>query len=151
MLWNKLGATLANSNRSEEAVEAYRKALELLPGFTRSRYNLGVSCINLKAYKYVKTRTMQREGRRGIVNFPKVTKCDQMLYFLCREAVEHFLTALNLQRQAKGPSGLPKQSQMSDGIWSTLRLAVSLMGRVDLHPAVLNKDLDLLLNDFGMD
>lgn len=74
-----------------------------------------------------------------------------MLYFLCREAVEHFLTALNLQRQAKGPSGLPKQSQMSDGIWSTLRLAVSLMGRVDLHPAVLNKDLDLLLNDFGMD
>ena len=51
MLWNKLGATLANSNKSGEAVEAYRKALEYLPGFTRSRYNLGVSCINLGAYK----------------------------------------------------------------------------------------------------
>ena len=51
MLWNKLGATLANSSRSEEAVSAYRKALELMPGFTRSRYNLGVSCINLGAYK----------------------------------------------------------------------------------------------------
>lgn len=54
MLWNKLGATLANSSMSEKAVEAYRKALELLPGFTRSRYNLGVSCINLGAYKLVR-------------------------------------------------------------------------------------------------
>ena len=36
-----------------QAVHAYRHALERLPGFTRSRYNLGISCINLKAYKWV--------------------------------------------------------------------------------------------------
>ncbi|KAI5955379.1 PEX5 [Candida jiufengensis] len=51
ILWNRLGASLANSNRSEEAVEAYFKALQLKPTFVRARYNLGVSCINIGCYK----------------------------------------------------------------------------------------------------
>ncbi|CAN3372477.1 hypothetical protein DIURU_005026 [Diutina rugosa] len=51
ILWNRLGASLANSNRSEEAVDAYFKALELKPAFVRARYNLGVSCINIGCYK----------------------------------------------------------------------------------------------------
>lgn len=51
LLWNRLGASLANLNRSEEAVDAYFKALELKPTFVRARYNLGVSCINIGCYK----------------------------------------------------------------------------------------------------
>jgi len=51
VLWNRLGATLANSGRSEQAIEAYHRALELNPGFVRARYNLGISCISLDAYK----------------------------------------------------------------------------------------------------
>lgn len=51
VLWNRLGASLANSSRSEEAVNAYFKALELKPSFVRARYNLGVSCINIGCYK----------------------------------------------------------------------------------------------------
>ncbi|CAK7893145.1 peroxisomal targeting signal receptor [[Candida] anglica] len=51
VLWNRLGASLANSSRSEEAVDAYFKALELKPTFVRARYNLGVSCINIGCYK----------------------------------------------------------------------------------------------------
>ncbi|XP_077432507.1 peroxisomal biogenesis factor 5 isoform X3 [Vanacampus margaritifer] len=123
LLWNKLGATLANGSRSEEAVAAYRRALELQPGFIRSRYNLGISCVNLGAH---------------------------------REAVEHFLEALSLQRQAAagvearaapGPGG-NAATVMSDNIWSTLRMALSMMGESSLYSAADRRDLDTLLAHF---
>uniref|UniRef100_W5LZI1 Peroxisomal biosis factor 5 like n=1 Tax=Lepisosteus oculatus TaxID=7918 RepID=W5LZI1_LEPOC len=68
LLWNRLGATLANGDRSEEAVEAYTKALELQPGFIRSRYNLGISCINLGAHReaasnFLTALSLQRKSR----------------------------------------------------------------------------------------
>ncbi|KAM9487888.1 peroxisomal biogenesis factor 5 isoform 1-T2 [Clarias gariepinus] len=121
LLWNKLGATLANGNRSEEAVAAYRRALELQPGFVRSRYNLGISCVNLGAH---------------------------------REAVEHFLEALSLQRQAAGVEGGASRAPgsattiMSDNIWSTLRMALSMMGESSLYTAADRRDLDTLLAHF---
>ena len=71
--------------------------------------------------------------------------------FPYREGVEHFLTALHLQKKANTSSITLKPSQMSDGIWSTLRLAISLMGKPELQPAVHNKDLDTLLKHFGME
>lgn len=52
-MWNRLGATLANGNRSEEAVDAYHNALHLFPGFIRARYNLGITCVNLGAHRYL--------------------------------------------------------------------------------------------------
>lgn len=51
LMWNRLGASLANSNRSEEAIQAYYKALQLKPSFVRARYNLAVSSINIGCYK----------------------------------------------------------------------------------------------------
>ncbi|XP_071529417.1 peroxisomal targeting signal 1 receptor-like [Panulirus ornatus] len=67
-LWNKLGATLANSERSEEAIDAYRNALEIAPGFIRCRYNLGISCISLGAHReamehFLEALNMQAAGR----------------------------------------------------------------------------------------
>ncbi|XP_035526185.1 PEX5-related protein-like [Morone saxatilis] len=69
LLWNRLGATLANGDRSEEAVEAYTRALELQPGFIRSRYNLGISCINLGAHReavsnFLTALNQQRRSQR---------------------------------------------------------------------------------------
>lgn len=49
-LWNRLGATLANGQKPEQALEAYRKTLKLSPGFIRARYNLGITCVHLKMY-----------------------------------------------------------------------------------------------------
>lgn len=117
--WNRLGASLANGNRAVDAVDAYQRALQIQPGFIRARYNVGIICINLKAYK---------------------------------EAAEHFLTALNHQATSMARSGLSKTNpgnQMSDTIWSTLRMAISLMGRLDLQPSLDNRDLQKLNEEFA--
>ncbi|XP_063986164.1 peroxisomal targeting signal 1 receptor [Diachasmimorpha longicaudata] len=115
-LWNRLGATLANGQRSEEAVDAYSRALELSPGFIRARYNLGISCINLGAYK---------------------------------EAAEHLLTALNQQAAGRGVQGENNAPHaMSETIWSTLRLVVSLMHKYHLTEAVEKWNLAKLNEEF---
>ena len=65
-----------------------------------------------------------------------------------REAIEHFLTALNMQQQADAPPGTT--STMSESIWSTLRLAVSMHGRPDLLHLIEGRDLSELMREFGM-
>ncbi|KAJ3396344.1 hypothetical protein HDU92_003403 [Lobulomyces angularis] len=50
LLWNKLGATLANSKNSVRSLDAYFNALSINPEFIRARYNLAISCISLQQY-----------------------------------------------------------------------------------------------------
>jgi len=50
LLWNKLGATLANSNHSEQAIPAYIEALKIKPTYVRARANLGISYLATKVY-----------------------------------------------------------------------------------------------------
>ncbi|KAI5755595.1 hypothetical protein M8J77_018227 [Diaphorina citri] len=119
-LWNRLGASLANGNRPEEAVEAYHTALQLSPGFVRARYNLGITCVHLGANT---------------------------------QAVEHFLTALNQQAAAHDgltPHGLEPRAvkEMSDSIWYSLRVVLSVLNRSDLHHCVTNRDLATLNKEF---
>ncbi|XP_005177295.2 peroxisomal targeting signal 1 receptor [Musca domestica] len=119
-VWNRLGASLANGSRSVEAVEAYQRALELEPGFIRVRYNVGVCCLNLKAYK---------------------------------QACEHLLTALNMQANVAASrelaaGALGTGQQMSESIWSTLKMVISLMGRNDLQGHVTDRNLSALNEAF---
>ena len=44
LLWNRLGSCLSNGNKPEEALGAYREALQLRPTYTRAIYNVGVAC-----------------------------------------------------------------------------------------------------------
>lgn len=47
----QIGATLANSNSSEEAIPYYEKALAIRPTYTRGWLNLGISYANLNRYE----------------------------------------------------------------------------------------------------
>lgn len=51
LLWNKLGATLANSSRSDEALGCYFRALKIKPSYVRARANLGISFMALREYE----------------------------------------------------------------------------------------------------
>jgi peroxin-5 len=119
-LWNRLGASYANGNKPTEAVGAYQRALEIEPGFIRARYNVGVVCINLKSYK---------------------------------EAAEHLLLALNHQATSKQRAGINienVQNQMSDTLWSTLRMTISLMGKHHLQDFIDKRDLESLSKEFAV-
>lgn len=104
LLWNRLGATLANGGQPEEAIDAYRKALELRPTFTRAIYNLGVSCLNINCYKEAAEHllaALSLHRRSGEVKHPNVD-------------VKHPLL----------PDG-----DGSDNLWHTLRRAFLCMVR----------------------
>ncbi|KAJ6500063.1 hypothetical protein C8R47DRAFT_1110301 [Mycena vitilis] len=51
VLWNRLGSSLSNGSHPEEALGAYREALQLRPTYTRAIYNVGVACMNIGAHK----------------------------------------------------------------------------------------------------
>ena len=63
--------------------------------------------------------------------------------------MEHFLSAFKLQQDSRGPQQ-GEGSVMSDSIWNTLRMALTLMGRSDMHEACDKHDLDILLKEFPL-
>ena len=139
LLWNRLGATLANSGRSEEAIDAYEQALNINPNFVRARYNLGVSCINIGCYPEAAQhllgalsmhRIVEQEGReraREIIGGGTDGGVDE-------DRLENMLHIAQNQ---------------STNLYDTLRRVFSQMGRRDLADMVVSgMDVNVFRKEF---
>lgn len=120
LLWNRLGATLANSGRSEEAIDAYSRALALRPNFVRARYNLGVSCINIGCY------TEAAQHLLGALAMHKVVE---------REGKEKAREVVGDGVSESQLDNMIHQNQ-STNLYDTLRRVFGQMGRRDLSDIV---------------
>ncbi|KAG4423944.1 hypothetical protein IFR04_002939 [Cadophora malorum] len=143
LLWNRLGATLANSGRSEEAIAAYEKALTLRTNFVRARYNLGVSCINIGCYDEAASHLL------GALAMHKVVENEG------REKARDILNgAGGLGMDANGNVSEAELERMisqnqSTNLYDTLRRVFSQMGRRDLaERVVVGMDVEAFRGDF---
>lgn len=142
LLWNRLGATLANSGRSEEAIAAYEKALMLKPNFVRARYNLGVSCINIGCFEEAAQHLL------GALSMHRVLERDGL------ERVKEVI-GINWDRQkGVGQSDLEMERLMamnqSTNLIETLRRVFGSMGRKDLAERVeVGMDVDSFRDEFN--
>lgn len=125
LLWNRLGATLANGGKPEQAIEAYYKALELRPTFTRAIYNLSVSCLNLGAHHQAAEHLLSAlalQQRQELPDVPEGTPAAQPVL---------------------------AQAQESHSLWSTLRRIFLAMDRMDLAgKAHVGSDLNGFKGEF---
>lgn len=133
LLWNRLGATMANSGQSEEAIDAYSHALELRPNFVRARYNLGVSCINIGCYDEAAGHLL------GALDMHRVVAAegrDKARELLGDNGDEASIDKLLLQNQ-------------STNLYDTLRRIFGMMNRRDLMEMVgPGMDLDQFRKHF---
>ncbi|KAJ4287980.1 Peroxisomal membrane signal receptor PTS1 [Kalmusia sp. IMI 367209] len=120
LLWNRLGATLANSGRSEEAIDAYSRALGLRPNFVRARYNLGVSCINIGCF------TEAAQHLLGALAMHKVVEKEGKER--AREVVGDGVSESQLDNMI--------HQNQSTNLYDTLRRVFGQMGRRDLADLV---------------
>ena len=130
LLWNRLGATLANSGRSEDAITAYERALQNNPNFVRARYNLGVSCINIGCYEEAAQHLLGALGMHAVVE---------------REGRERVEEVSNMA-SGSGRGGLSVDEEQLDrlmamnqssNLYETLRRVFGQMGRRDLAEKVV--------------
>ncbi|CAO3693461.1 unnamed protein product [Rhizopus stolonifer] len=117
LLWNKLGATLANSKNPSSAVEAYFNALEINPDYVRARYNLAISFMHLGQHN---------------------DSAEHLLAALVlQQSTEGAVVMANKQGSNMNMSG-----GMSSSIWKTLRVLMLAMNRDDLVKHCDNHRID---------
>ncbi|KAJ9197342.1 hypothetical protein DTO164E3_5775 [Paecilomyces variotii] len=137
LLWNRLGATLANSGRSEEAIEAYEKALTINPNFVRARYNLGVSCINIGCYPEAAQHLL------GALSMHRVVEEEG------RERAREIVEGVDGIGDDELDRMIDVSHNQSTNLWDTLRRVFSQMGRRDLADMVVpGMDVSVFRKEF---
>jgi peroxin-5 len=104
---------MANSGQAAEALEYYYRAIDLNPTYVRARYNLGISCINLKRYS---------EGTQHILDALSLQDAESV----------HDSEGMNDTR-----GGIT-----SNALWDSLKTACLHMRRIDLATLCDKKDLE---------
>ena len=122
LLWNRLGATLANSGRSEEAIAAYEKALNLRQNFVRARYNLGVSCINIGCLEEAAQHLLGALSMHDVV---------------AREGRDRMREVVGAGDEDMQRVELAMQMNQSTNLYDTLKRVFNQMGRRDLSEKVV--------------
>ncbi|KAL9576687.1 MAG: hypothetical protein Q9212_006894 [Teloschistes hypoglaucus] len=141
LLYNRLGATLANSGRSEEAIQAYERALQMNPGFVRARYNLGVSCINIGCNEEAAQHLLGALSMHNVVE---------------REGVERVREVMGEDLERSGAGGMSEGEVLrmaglnqSTNLLETLRRVFGNMGRRDLAEKVqVGMDVEAFRGEF---
>jgi tetratricopeptide (TPR) repeat protein len=141
LLWNRLGATLANSGRSEEAIAVYEKALMLKSNFVRARYNLAVSCINIGCFEEAAQHLLGSLSMHHVVE---------------KEGLERVKEVLGTNRGGKQGAGLSDSDvermvamNQSTNLMETLRKVFGSMARTDLAERVeVGMDVDSFRDEF---
>ncbi|XP_044714973.1 tetratricopeptide repeat domain-containing protein [Hirsutella rhossiliensis] len=136
LLWNRLGATLANSGRSEEAIAAYEQALSLSPNFVRARYNLGVSCININCHQEAACHFLAALAMHKSIETSGRTQAYEILGNDAAPLVDEALDRMSAQNR-------------SSTLYDTLRRVFTQMGRRDLaEKTVPGVDPDVFRPEF---
>ncbi|KAL8828877.1 MAG: hypothetical protein Q9191_002329 [Dirinaria sp. TL-2023a] len=144
LLWNRLGATLANSGRSEEATDAYYRALELKPNFVRARYNLGVSCINMNLWPEAAGHLLGAMAMHRVVT---QVGADQVRDLISNRdsSSRDYYDDEELARLVSTAAGANESSNLLE----TLRRVFGNMGRKDLVERVLpGMDVEAFRGEF---
>ncbi|KIP04201.1 hypothetical protein PHLGIDRAFT_25719 [Phlebiopsis gigantea 11061_1 CR5-6] len=122
-LYNRVGATLANSGRPGEALDYYYRALELNPAYIRARFNLGISCINLRRYE---------EASQHILDALSLQESDRV------------------GDAGAGEGGDDRRGITSSALWDSLKTCCLHLGRLDLATLCDRRDLDAFRLNFHL-